>query len=264
LGKSSQRERRSSGRGAAQRQSNGQHNRVTSQVINFGDEGQAATRELGRRLEQLAARSPHLALEWVQRHVRTLEALDRQYGGLAPLPLEDVPQVVAAALTQLAHLERAAAQGASPEDGADVAHLTVGVALWAIRHQVPLTVVEPVANALALRSNHAARKEELAAVFGLMQGVIDHVAPSLSHDLERSNPERPWRILHANLAITAIRTEDAAMMEYAFDALDRALPDERASFYSQALALALAPGIAPVVRAAIEMRHSKWTRPVNS
>ena len=61
------------------------------------------------------------------------------------------------------------------------------------------------------------------------------------------------------IAITAIRTEDPAMMDFAFDALDDALPGERAGFYSEALALALAPGIAPAVRSRIEARHRKWT-----
>jgi hypothetical protein len=48
-----------------------------------------------------------------------------------------------------------------------------------------------------------------------MHGVIDNVRPRLGADLERSNPERPWRILHANLAITAIRTEDAVLIDAA-------------------------------------------------
>ena len=143
--------------------------------------------------------------------------------------------------------------------GAEVAELTLGVALWAMRHEVPIDVVEPVANALAARSNAAASKQELSAVFGLMQGLIAYVAPRLAADLERSNPERPWRILHANFAITAIRTEDPQLMAYAFDALDAALPDERAGFYSEALALALAPGIAPAVKERIEARHGVWT-----
>ena len=73
------------------------------------------------------------------------------------------------------------------------------------------------------------------------------------------SPERPWRILHLNFAITAIRTEDAALMDYAFEALDRALPGECAGFYAEALAHGLAPGIAPAVRERIEGRHLKWT-----
>jgi hypothetical protein len=88
--------------------------------------------------------------------------------------------------------------------------------------------------------------------------VIAHVAPRLAPDLERSNPERPWRILHVNLAITAIRTEDPALMEVAFDALDAALPDERAGFYGEALALALSPRIPEAVREPIAARHARW------
>lgn len=230
------------------------------QPIQFGDEGQVATRELVRRHEMLIQREPSLARDGLQAHLRTLEAIDRQYGGLAPLPLEDAADLVAAALTEAAHLEDQARRGGHDAAIADVVDITLGIALWAVRHDVAITAVEPVANALAIGSNRAATPQELAAVFGLMQGLIAHVGPALSADLERSNPERPWRILHANFAITAIRTEDPAMMEHAFDALDAALPDERASFYSEALALALNPGIAPAVREAIERRHRRWAR----
>ncbi len=215
--------------------------------IRFGDEGEAATRGLLRRFDALEgeARLPAPALQRIRAQLGALAALDRQYGGMAALPVEDADELAASLITDLAYLE---------DDD-----LIVGVALWAIRHDVALTVVEPVVNALALRSNRAAGRAEIAAVFGLMQGVIAHVAPRLRADLERSNPERPWRVAHVNLAITAIRTEDPAMIDYAFDALDAALPDERAGFYSEALALALAPRIAPAVRARIEARHLKWS-----
>ena len=218
------------------------------QPIRIGDEGQAATREMVRSVEAHAAAEPSPHAEGALQALRTLESLDRQYGGHAPLALEGLEEVVAAASTHLAHLEG--------RDG--IADAVIGVALWAVRHDVPLAVVEPVANALAHRSNAAGSKAELSAVFGLMQGVIAHVAPRLAADLERSNPERPWRILHANLAVTAIRAEDAALMDFAFDALDRALPDEARNFYGEALALALAPGIAPAVRERIEARHRAW------
>src|SRR4051812_9673339 len=175
--------------------------RPMAQTIRFGDPGSLATSELSRRFSQSR---PEVA-----RTLATLEALDRQYGGHGELPVEDAEELVAAALTAMAHLD------ATPE----FAELTIGIALWAMRHGIVVRVVEPLANALAMRSNAAATREELAGVFGLMQGVIAHVAPQLSADLERSNPERAWRILHANFAITAIRTEDPQMMAYAFDAL---------------------------------------------
>jgi hypothetical protein len=222
------------------------------QPIRFGDEGQHATRELLRRLDVLlpfrlaAHRTVHSQLS-------TLEAIDRQYGGNAPLRLEDAPELAAAIITQLAHWEAEAGRRALAVQD-HIAALVIGVAVWAIRHGVEILAVEPVANALAHRANNARGKPELTAVFGLMQGLIAHVAPRLEADLERSNPERPWRVLHANFAITAIRTEDPQLIDFAFDALDRALPAERATFYAEARALALAPGISPVVRERIESR----------
>lgn len=218
------------------------------QTIQFGDEGQVATRELIRRFESAARHSPLApdAREGLRARLASLQALDRQYGGSGRIALEDVDELVAALVADLASIEDA--------------DLVIGVALWAIRHGVALVAVEPVVNALANRSNAATGRSEIAAVFGLMQGVIAHAGPSLSADLERSNPERPWRVLHVNLAITAIRTEDPAMIDFAFDALDAALPHECAGFYAEALALALAPGIAPAVRERIEARHRNWCR----
>jgi hypothetical protein len=215
------------------------------QTIQFGDDGQVASREMLRRYDQLAAARPGRGGAELRRDLATLEGLDRQYGGSAPVELEGTGDLVASLFARLAAF-------GDPE-------LTIAVALWALRHQVEITAVEPVANALAERSNAAASRAELSAVAGLMHGVIGHVRDRLGADLERSNPERPWRVLHANFAITAIRTEDPRLMELAFDALDAALPDERANFYAEALALALAPGIAPEVRAALEARHRRWT-----
>ena len=222
------------------------------QPIRFGDEGQVASQEFLSLFNLLAARDAALRGTPLQRYLGALEALDRQYGGSGRLPVEDAGELLAATLTELAYLEQNARRGGDPRAVAD---LVLGVALWALRHELAIDPVEPVANALAIRANAARTKQELAAIFGLMQGVLGNVAPRLAADLERSNPERPWRILHVNLAITAIRTEDEAMMTHAFDALDRALPAEAAGFYAEALALALAPGVAPQVRQHIEARH---------
>lgn len=230
------------------------------QTIQFGDDGQVATRELMRQFEQLGPRIAEVrspAMEKLRGELRTLDSIDRQYGGNGPLPLEGVDEVLGAAITDLAHLE-SDCRREGHEVSLVLADLVVGAALWGVRHEVPIGVPEPVTNALALMSNAASGKSELAAVFGVMQGIIDNLRPALYADLERSNPLRPWRLLHVNLAITAIRTEDAAMIQYAFDALDAALPDERGGFYAEALALALAPNVSPEVRDRIQERHRRW------
>jgi hypothetical protein len=235
--------------------------RSNVQPIRFIDEGRAATRELLSRFDGVAPSWEkdvgHLRIAALRSQLAMLEQMDRQYGGDGPLDLEGVDTLVGSVLTELAHFQNDLRHAAADEPLADI---VLAVALWSIRHAVEIPVVEPVVNALAYRSNQARSRHALAAAFSLMQGLIAHVAPRLAPDLERSNPERPWRLLHLNLAITAIRTEDPAMMDYAFDALESALPDERAGFFAEALARALAPGISPEVRSRIEMRHLKWTR----
>ena len=231
------------------------------QKISFGDEGRNATQELLRQFERLLTQVPQVAspvVEKLRGELATLESIDRQYGGTGPLPLEDAGELAAATLADLARLE-SDGRHEGEEIVLAIAHLVVGTALWALRHGVLITVPEPVTNALAHISNAAGSKAELSAVFGVMQGVIDNVRTALGADLERSDPQRPWRLLHVNLAITAVRTEDSRLMELAFDALDAALPGERAGFYAEALALAMGPRVATNVREAIERRHERWT-----
>lgn len=229
--------------------------------ISFGNGDRTAARSLQQQFESLEARILQVGspvMEKLRAQLSTLDALDRQYGDTGSLPLEDAEELSAATLADLARLENDCRH-----EGGDarlaIAHLTVGAALWAVRHGLALTVPEPVTNALAQISNAAGSKAELSAVFGVMQGVIDNVRPILESDLERSNPQRPWRLLHVNLAITAVRTEDSRLMELAFDALDAALPDERAGFYAEALSVAMGPKVAKNVREAIESRHERWT-----
>ena len=234
---------------------------MSLKTVRFGDDGQAATREFVARLDRATPAWEEFVggerLGALRRQMATLEAIDRQYGGQAVVELEGADELVASILSELAHFHDDLRFAQADED---LASIVLAVALWAIRHDVDIAVVEPVVNALAHRSDRARSREELAAVFGLMQGVIAHVAPRLSADLERSNPDRPWRPLHLNFAITAIRTEDPALINHAFDALDAALPDDRAGFYAEALALALSPGVAVEVRNQIEKRHLKWTQ----
>src|SRR5215468_10016553 len=152
------------------------------QTIQFGDEGQIASREMLRRYDARLAAGPAAGGAGgtaLRRDLATLESLDRQYGGSTPIALEGTEDLVASLVDRLSGF-------GDPE-------LVIAVALWAIRHGVAITAAEPVANALAERSNAAASRAELSAVVGLMHGVIDHLRDRLGADLERSNPERPWR-----------------------------------------------------------------------
>ena len=189
-----------------------------------------------------------------------MQNLDAQFGADSELPLVDVADAVDESLRCLAELD-AWLDRLELAGKREILHaVQLGVGIWAMRHQLPIHVAEPIVNALAAQSNRAETRQQSAAVYALMQGFVRHLAPALKADLERSNPERAWRLLNLNFAITAIRTGDAAMMRFAFDTLNTHLPDERGGFYEEAYALSSQPGFPPETRALIEAECARWTR----
>ena len=186
--------------------------------------------------------------------------LDRQYGADGTLPIDDAPDAVDEALRALAELESWLIRFELNAQCPRLHAIEIGIGYWAMRHALPVSAVEPIVNALAEQANAAASKQETAAVFAMQQGFISHFSPALQADLERSNPQRPWRLLNLNFAITAIRTGDAVLIRYAFDTLNAHLPDERAGFYEEAHALSCQPGFPPETRRLIEAEFACWTR----
>ena len=186
--------------------------------------------------------------------------LDETYGADNALPAEDAADAADEALRRATELDPWLDRFELSTWRPALYAVMLGIGLWAMRHQLPLATAEPIVNALAFRANEATTKQETAATYALMQGFIAHLAPQLGTDLERSNPERPWRLLNLNFAITAIRTGDATLMRFAFDTLNAHLPDERAGFYEEAYAVASQPGLPPDTRALIEDEHARWTR----
>jgi hypothetical protein len=180
------------------------------------------------------------------------DLLDREHGADATLPHADAGAAGNEALRCLAELETWLARLGQENERPALYAIMIGAGLWLMRHDLAIDAPEPLVNALAFRANEATTRQDTAAAYALMQGLIAHLAPQLQNDLERSNPERPWRLLNLNFAITAIRTGDTSLMRFAFDTLNAHLPDERRGFYAEAYALAMQPGFPAETRAVIE------------
>ena len=189
-----------------------------------------------------------------------MSRLDLEYGPDSVLPIEDAPEAVDEALRALAELESWLIRFSLNEQLVRLQTIEVGIGYWAMRHGLPISDVEPIVNALAAQANAASSKQETAAVYAMMQGFISHFSATHQADLERSNPQRPWRLLNLNFAITSIRSGDETLMRYAFDTLNGHLPDERSGFYEEAHALASQPGFPLSTRALIEAEIIRWTR----
>ncbi|MBL8512900.1 MAG: hypothetical protein JNJ55_02835 [Betaproteobacteria bacterium] len=197
-------------------------------------------------------------------HTRAFESmlsmairLDRQFGTAGAFPVGGVEDALAEALSAAAHVEHTWAHDESALFSLDRAVIALGH--WAMQHALEVRHPELWVNALARRANAAETRQDCAAIFALMQGAIAHLEPALNADLEKSNPERPWRILNLNFAITAIRAGDTALMRFAFDALNRNLPLDAPGFYAEAAQQAGHPEFPAEHRALIDQEVARWT-----
>jgi hypothetical protein len=189
-----------------------------------------------------------------------MQSLDAQFGADGDLPMADAADAVDESLRCLAGLDAWLDRLAQTDQRESLQSLQLAIGYWAMRHHLPFRAAEPIVNALAAQANRAATRQAAAAVFAMMQGFVAHLAPMLKADLERSNPERAWRVLNLNLGITAIRTGDPLMMRFAFDTLNTHLPDECRGFYEEAAALACQPGFPLETRSLIEAECARWAR----
>lgn len=142
-----------------------------------------------------------------------------------------------------------------------LASLAINLALWIARHGGQLETLEPVANALALMANSSREPQELAQLSGVINEIIAAVSSFISHDLEKMNPGRPWRVLLLNHSIVATRSHDTDLMEAAFAIMTSKLPEDATRFFSEGMEQMDALDYPPQVRQVMEKYHREW--PVN-
>jgi len=204
-----------------------------------------------------AASLPEL-INAVEEFLNAFHKLDEEYGDAGAILLEDTGELADYCIRCLAELrnwlDRLELAALTPEFD----KLIIGTTLWAIRHECEVTTPEPAVNALAHMANDAKTRQDLAAIYGLMQGLILALPMLIKSDLEKSNPNRPWRILLVNFAIIAVRTQDVPMMQYAFDTLGTYLPEECQGFFAEAVRQAEHPGFSDEVRGLLLAEQAKW------
>jgi hypothetical protein len=199
-------------------------------------------------------------LSIVSDFLSAMREVDQECGGDGLLPLEDAAAATDQALHCLAELESWLQRLDLAPLRSDLHTIVLDIGFWAMRHECQVLSAEPIVHALVGRANAAASRQEVAAVYGMMQGFLEMFAPALGADLERSNPQRPWRLLNLNFAVSGIRSGDEMLMCYAFAKLNENLPDERAGLYADALQLAGHAGLAEAGQTVIRGEQLKWTK----
>jgi hypothetical protein len=81
--------------------------------------------------------------------------------------------------------------------------LSLPLACWIARQGGEIVNLVPVVNTAAALANSLRHPPDLERLFLALSEIITAISPSVSQDLDRSNPGRPWRILLINHAIVA-------------------------------------------------------------
>lgn len=122
-----------------------------------------------------------------------------------------------------------------PQEKAMLEEIALAAAHWVIRHHGEIRNLEGIINTLAAKANHTGDKAALTSLFHVMSDVIEHTSPELKSDQDKSDQNRPWRMLNFNFAIVATRTMNTELMTRAFDTLGRNLPEDCSQFFEEGL-----------------------------
>ncbi len=134
-------------------------------------------------------------------------------------------------LNLLAEMSDMASQLKLVSQSSEIESLALPFGLWIARQGGELSTLEPVVNTLATLANSLEDPAKLEDLCNMANEIVDATSPALAHDLDTSNPFRPWRILLLNRAILATRSHRTRLMENAFDAINEHLPADAPGFF---------------------------------
>lgn len=203
--------------------------------------------------------TPSQLAEAMSKLLFVFEKLDKNHGAYGPLPYDDPSDLGEHGINIAADLATWAERMEVPKAKSDVEKVAVGIALWVVRHEGEIRTLETIVNGFAAKANNTTDEEPLRALFRAMQAVLEHTAPAIKRDLDKSNPGRPWRILNFNCAIVATRTQDAPLMHEAFDTLGRNLPEDASAFFEEGLKQSDKPVYGPLVKSLMQEYFARWT-----
>ncbi len=205
--------------------------------------------------------TPVQLAEAIEQFVALMMRIDREEGEIGPITRDDATQIGDYGITLLTDLIAWASQLNLPVPRQDLEIVILASADWIMRHDGQIRTLDPVVNALANFSNRMHDPASLEPVTEFMSRVIHASAKLIKEDLEKTNPGRPWRVLHLNRGIVATRTHNPQLMEQVFEDLVRYLPEDAAAFFAEGMQQMEALNYPQPVRQVMGRFFDRWTRP---
>lgn len=117
----------------------------------------------------------------------------------------------------------------------EVEQLALVIGRWVIAHRGTLTNIQSIVNGLAYLSNSIQDMAALSQLATFMGQVVHACSDVIQHDLDNTNPMRPWRILNINRGIVTTRSHDLDLMRSVFPELIQAIPMDAPEFFKEGM-----------------------------
>jgi len=151
-----------------------------------------------------------------------------------------------------------AMQNKTGQQNRDLIRLSMPITLWIARRGGKLSQIDMVVNSLAGYANDVSEPLMLAELTNVIEEIINACDDAIRQDLEQTNMMRPWRVLNLNYGIVATRSHQPALIEKAYDALIKNLPQDARQFFKEGLQQMDAVGYPDEVREVVERYNNSW------
>jgi hypothetical protein len=189
------------------------------------------------------------------------ERIDAAGADTTPVLKDDVTRLGDHALTVLHELSVWTAHLKIKPTRERLETVILSTADWIARHRGEIRTLEPVADALAHTANRMRDPKTLEGFARFISRIIEAVAPFIRQDVNKTDPGRPWRVLHTNRGIVATRSHNVQLMEQIFDELVEALPGEAAQFFAEGMEQMQLREYPDPVRSVMVRYFDRWARP---
>jgi len=149
-------------------------------------------------------------------------------------------------------------QDKTGEQNRELIRLSVPVSLWVARHGGKLSQIDMLVNSLAGYANELTEPHTLADLAAVIKEVVDACDNDIRRDIEQSNMMRPWRVLNLNYGIVATRSHLPELIEQAYDALIKNLPQDARQFFKEGMQQMDLIDYPDDVREVVERYNNMW------
>jgi len=149
-------------------------------------------------------------------------------------------------------------QNKTGEKNRELIRLSVPVSLWVARHGGKLSQIDMLVNSLAGYANEIVEPHLLAELVAVIREVIDACDNEIRRDVDQTSMMRPWRILNLNYGIVATRSHQPELIELAYEALVKNLPQDARQFFKEGMQQMDIIGYPDEVREVVERYNNMW------